>query len=262
MYIQQKALEVSPRLGTALLSSWSIQKKKSTWRFELCGCPPETPIHTWPKHDRVIPCPYLRAICNGERNAKGVYNWQMSLTQLNIHMVNLILGFLWFIDSLSIAFSEAWMAKSLSILVEALYPCTSSCIFCDLLAVATSTSTCKNMATTVTSTAVEVVEKAAATLKLRPTNKDTEEQEYKYAHLLPHFSAEHYPPLSPFEHVDPGRRALSHANPRSFLDAATSVDEFTPRFGTEVTGINLAELDNTARDQLALEVNYLARPLL
>ena len=83
--------------------------------------------------------------------------------------------------------------------------------------------------------------------------------QYRYAHLLPHFSADRYPPLTPFQHVDPGLRALSHHNPRAFLDNATSVRELTPYLGTEVTGVNLAELDSTARDQLALEVQPLSQ---
>jgi len=80
------------------------------------------------------------------------------------------------------------------------------------------------------------------------------EDEYRYAHLLPHFSQDRYPPLTPFEHVDPGHRALNHPNPRAFLDNATSVAELTPNLGSEVRGINLAELGSDARDELALEV--------
>jgi sulfonate dioxygenase len=82
--------------------------------------------------------------------------------------------------------------------------------------------------------------------------------DYRYAHLLPHFSTDHYPPLAPFEHVDPASRALSHNNPRAFLNNATSVRELTPHLGTEVSGVNLAELDGTGRDQLALEVHPLS----
>jgi len=99
------------------------------------------------------------------------------------------------------------------------------------------------MSTTVTQTT-----DAVATLSLRP------QEEYKYAHLLPHFSTDTYPPLIPYDHVDPGARALSHPNPRAFLDSAREVNELTPRVGTEIIGLNLAELDDNARDQLALEV--------
>ncbi|EJD04419.1 TauD-domain-containing protein [Fomitiporia mediterranea MF3/22] len=80
------------------------------------------------------------------------------------------------------------------------------------------------------------------------------EQPYRYTNLLPVFPNEHYPPLEPYEHVDPGNRALNHHNPRSFLDAATRVDELTPNLGTEIHGVNLARLTNYERDQVALEV--------
>jgi sulfonate dioxygenase len=89
------------------------------------------------------------------------------------------------------------------------------------------------------------------TISLQSSGK---EEQYRYAHLLPHFSQDKYPPLTPFDHVDPGSRALSHTNPRAFLNNAAKVIELTPRLGTEVHGINLAKLDVTSRDQLALEV--------
>ncbi|PIL30953.1 hypothetical protein GSI_07122 [Ganoderma sinense ZZ0214-1] len=104
---------------------------------------------------------------------------------------------------------------------------------------------------------VETITESLPTLTLRQdqSQQPKKEDEYKYAHMLPVFPKdEHYPPLTPFDHVDPGFRALEHPNPRSFLDNAASVSEITPRLGTEVRGVNLAELDNDGRDQLALEV--------
>lgn len=94
-----------------------------------------------------------------------------------------------------------------------------------------------------------------ATLILRNPVQQAPAEEYRYSHLLPHFSQDRYPPLTPFEHSDPGLRALQHPNPRAFLQNATSVTEITPRLGTEVRGVNLAELDADARDELALEVS-------
>lgn len=81
-------------------------------------------------------------------------------------------------------------------------------------------------------------------------------EEYKYAHLLPVFDpSKKYPPLEPFDHVDPGHRALSHENPRSFLtDRQANVIEITPAIGNEIRGVNLLDLNNDERDQLALEV--------
>lgn len=67
---------------------------------------------------------------------------------------------------------------------------------------------------------------------------------YRYAHLLPHFSQDHYPPLTPYEHVDPGSRALSSPDPRAFLRNASSVVELTPNLGTEVHGNNSARSKN------------------
>lgn len=122
-----------------------------------------------------------------------------------------------------------------------------------------------------TTTVTEAAQAVAAKLALRPAAEDeskkqaeqqekgTKKEEYKYAHLMPVFSQDRYPPLTPFEHIDPGHRALSHENPRAFLDGATDIDEITPHLGTEVTGVNLAELDSTGRDQLALEVSHTSR---
>ncbi|KAI0757332.1 hypothetical protein C8Q80DRAFT_1215989 [Daedaleopsis nitida] len=104
---------------------------------------------------------------------------------------------------------------------------------------------------------VETITETLPKLTLRNTQSAGEEKkdEYQYAHLLPVFPKdEHYPPLTAFEHVDPGHRALSHPNPRAFLDNATSIIEITPRLGTEVRGVNLAALDSDGRDQLALQV--------
>lgn len=110
------------------------------------------------------------------------------------------------------------------------------------------------MSTTTVQTQTEAT--PSTTLKLRSSapEEKPESEEYRYSNLLPVFSQDHYPPLTPFEHSDPGHRALKHSNPRSFLDNATSVVEITPNLGTEVQGVNLRTLDSDARDQLALEV--------
>ncbi|EDR15403.1 uncharacterized protein LACBIDRAFT_301702 [Laccaria bicolor S238N-H82] len=63
-----------------------------------------------------------------------------------------------------------------------------------------------------------------------------------------------YPTLTPFDHVDPGLHSLSHPNPRSFLNGATSITEITPHLGTEVVVINITEANADGWDQLAFEI--------
>ena len=101
-----------------------------------------------------------------------------------------------------------------------------------------------------TATAIVTAQPTQASIALT----GLEGTEYKYETLLPTFPKdEHYPPLTPFEHVDPGHRALKHPDPRSFLKGA-KVSQLTPPLGEEVRGVNLATLDNDAKDELALEV--------
>ncbi|GBE78429.1 Alpha-ketoglutarate-dependent sulfonate dioxygenase [Sparassis crispa] len=108
---------------------------------------------------------------------------------------------------------------------------------------------------TITQSAVGSAPAKLTVLPSAEDNKTEEREEYRYAHLLPVFPQdEHYRPLTPFDHGDPASRALSHPNPRAFLDNATSVVQLTPHLGEVVTGVNLATLDNEGRDQVALEV--------
>lgn len=94
----------------------------------------------------------------------------------------------------------------------------------------------------------------------QPTPKDRGQgpfESYPYTDLLPKV----YPnpgeigePLEDFVHVDPGMRALSHLNPRKFLQGATRIENFCPTIGTEIEGVNLVKLTPEERDELALEV--------
>ncbi|BEJ11631.1 hypothetical protein CspHIS471_0200910 [Cutaneotrichosporon sp. HIS471] len=78
------------------------------------------------------------------------------------------------------------------------------------------------------------------------------DSEYPYKAFLPTWTAETYPPLTEFEHVDPGLAAKDHVNPRAFLSHA-EVEEITPRFGSVISGIQLTNLDTDGRQQLALQ---------
>ncbi|KAH9919111.1 alpha-ketoglutarate-dependent sulfonate dioxygenase [Fomitopsis serialis] len=97
------------------------------------------------------------------------------------------------------------------------------------------------------STTVETITAPIAALRVAAKPAENNEQSKSE-------EGTHYPPLTPFDHIDPGSRALSHPNPRSFLDHATSITQLTPHLGEEVRGVSLAALDSDGRDQLALEV--------
>lgn len=77
---------------------------------------------------------------------------------------------------------------------------------------------------------------------------------YPYKHLLPGNNRDvKYDKLTAFEHVDPGHKAKGLADPRAFL-AAADIDDLTPEFGSEVSGVQLHELDAAGREQLALYI--------
>jgi sulfonate dioxygenase len=87
------------------------------------------------------------------------------------------------------------------------------------------------------------------TLKGDGTPKPTEPQvrgsppaDYPYKRLLPSYDQGFkLPPLEPFEHHDPGHAALTDPEPQSFLNGA-KVGKLSPKFGTEVTGVQLSAL--------------------
>lgn len=63
-----------------------------------------------------------------------------------------------------------------------------------------------------------------------------------------------YGPLKFFKHLDPGARAdksLSNLFPK---DSDHKLKKITPKLGTEVTGVQLSDLDSNGRDELALYV--------
>jgi len=79
---------------------------------------------------------------------------------------------------------------------------------------------------------------------------------YPYARYLPTFDGDlKLPPLQDFTHIDPGHQALEHADPLAFLAGeGVQVEELTPQFGSEVSGLQLDKLDDRGRQQLALFV--------
>ncbi|KAK9369791.1 hypothetical protein V1509DRAFT_657594 [Lipomyces kononenkoae] len=77
-----------------------------------------------------------------------------------------------------------------------------------------------------------------------------------YPHFLPVWDPnEHYEPLTEFEFSDPGLRANpSLPNLFSKVNTDLKVKSLTPKFGTEVRGLQLSELTSEGKDELALFV--------
>ncbi|PSS05274.1 TfdA family taurine catabolism dioxygenase TauD [Coniella lustricola] len=72
----------------------------------------------------------------------------------------------------------------------------------------------------------------------------------KYTNYLPTWNPEQrYPPLTPFEHYEHGKDAdLSF---RELLASGSEVVDLTPTIGSEVRGVQLSQLSNAGKDQLA-----------
>lgn len=74
-----------------------------------------------------------------------------------------------------------------------------------------------------------------------------------YPEFLPTWDpTEKYPPLKFFKHEDPGKRA-DPALP-NLLRGAEKVKKITPKMGSEITGVQLSQLDSKGKDELALLV--------
>jgi sulfonate dioxygenase len=90
-----------------------------------------------------------------------------------------------------------------------------------------------------------------ATISYSP---ETHNPQYKYDHYLPVYDEEtKFPPTEPFEFVDRGSKA-DKAKPH-LLDTKNdklNVTKLTPRIGTEIKGLQLSELSDVQKDELAL----------
>ncbi|KAL2008791.1 hypothetical protein VTN00DRAFT_6985 [Thermoascus crustaceus] len=76
-----------------------------------------------------------------------------------------------------------------------------------------------------------------------------------FPHYLPVWDNEtaRYPPLQPFEHYDHGKDA-DPTFPDLLPKDKAHVEELTPSIGSEVRGVQLSQLTNAGKDQLALFV--------
>ncbi|KKA25178.1 hypothetical protein T310_0769 [Rasamsonia emersonii CBS 393.64] len=84
------------------------------------------------------------------------------------------------------------------------------------------------------------------------TSIDYDKVEYKYAQYLPYYTPGlKQPPLEEFAHTDVGLRA--DPEKKNLLQApGVTVNEITPNIGTELLGIQLSQLSDAQKDELAL----------
>ncbi|OJJ60211.1 hypothetical protein ASPSYDRAFT_31013 [Aspergillus sydowii CBS 593.65] len=83
---------------------------------------------------------------------------------------------------------------------------------------------------------------------------DKAHSEYKYSHYLPVYDNEtKFPPTEPFEFNDRGH-AADKAKPHLFQtgDSNVEITKLTPRVGSEVRGLQLSQLADVQKDELAL----------
>ncbi|KAL1719453.1 hypothetical protein EV715DRAFT_272624 [Schizophyllum commune] len=119
------------------------------------------------------------------------------------------------------------------------------------------------------STTATVTEAAPAPSPVLKLNSSAANEQTSSSPATQPYRYNHYPPLEPFEHVDPGHRALAREREAiangtiaegstplpSFLRSPNvTLSEITPNLGVEVSGVSLSQLDDAARDDLALLV--------
>lgn len=82
------------------------------------------------------------------------------------------------------------------------------------------------------------------------THCDYTKDKYKYKDFIPHVTLTSEPALTPYDHVD----AASRADPekKALFAAIPNRKDMTPNIGTEVRGIQLSQLTDKQKDELAL----------
>lgn len=73
--------------------------------------------------------------------------------------------------------------------------------------------------------------------------------DYEYDDLRPSFPDIHWGPLTELPYHDKGLNG--HPQFRNLLDAASDVFDYIPKIGTEIHGVNLAQLTDAQKDDLA-----------
>jgi len=77
--------------------------------------------------------------------------------------------------------------------------------------------------------------------------------ERKYSQYLPTWDKIYFPPCPEFEFVDPALRA--NPSKPNLLKPGVKVNKISPKMGTELSGIQLTDMSDAAKDELALLVS-------
>ncbi|KAF7973630.1 hypothetical protein HWV62_14820 [Athelia sp. TMB] len=106
------------------------------------------------------------------------------------------------------------------------------------------------MAPSVSETTTQIVEQAVNDVgKLNLKDKPVEKGPYPY--YYPYFdSNEKFPPTQVFEHTDPGSRA--NPSKPNLLGPDVKTNDISPHIGTEITGVQISQLNHAGLDELAL----------
>ncbi|KAF8589365.1 TauD-domain-containing protein [Ramaria rubella] len=85
-----------------------------------------------------------------------------------------------------------------------------------------------------------------------PAGEDDNDETYQYSHLKPYFPNVDWEPLEELPVVDRGK--FADPEKKALFSAATKVRQLTPTIGCEILGVDLRELSNAQKDELALLV--------
>ncbi|KIJ49229.1 hypothetical protein M422DRAFT_247028 [Sphaerobolus stellatus SS14] len=110
------------------------------------------------------------------------------------------------------------------------------------------------MATTVNVTSIPI--SYDINLVYRPptqTEKVNQEQN-KYEAYLPHWDPVYFSPCPPFDFIDPASRA-DPSKPLLFGNKNFKIRNLTPKMGSEISGIQLSQLTEAEKDELALIIS-------
>jgi sulfonate dioxygenase len=76
----------------------------------------------------------------------------------------------------------------------------------------------------------------------------------KYAHYMPVWEPHFFPPCPPFHFIDPALRADSR-KPNLLGSKGITVRDLTPKMGSEISGIQLSNMTDAQKDELALLIS-------